>query len=119
MDGITLQSMIEDFHGRAQEGSHSPMISTINPLVVPNHIQFCPLDSFLMLYYNSCVEPIPVLISVIITDNKLITGTRIGDMVRIPQRHRATLYSRYYKNYAKSVKLERVGVMQEARKSLI
>lgn len=78
---------------------------------------FCPLDSFLVLYYNDCMEPLPALISVIIADNKLITGTRIGDIVRIPQRHRATLCSRRYKNYAKSVKLERVGMMQEARKS--
>lgn len=75
---------------------------------MPNYTQFCPLDSFLVLYYNGCVEPSPALISVIIADNKLIIGTQIGDMVRIPQRHRATLYSRYYKNYAKIVKLERV-----------
>lgn len=71
------------------------------------------------LYYNGYIEPIPALISVLIADNKLITGTRIGDMVRIPQRHRATLCSRYYKNYAKSVRLERAEMMQEARKSLI
>lgn len=33
-------------------------------------------------------------------------------MVRIPQRHRAILCSRRYKNYAKSVKLERVGIIK-------
>ena len=75
---------------------------------MPNHIHFA-LDSFRVLYDNGCVKPIPALISVIIADNKLITGTRIGDMVRIPQRHRATLCSRYYKNYAKSVRLEKSG----------
>lgn len=81
-----------------------------------NHIHFCPVDPFLVLYYNGCVEPIPALIAVIITDNKLITGTRIGDMVRIPQRYRATPCSRYYKNYAKSVKLERVGITLRVQK---
>ena len=99
--------MIEDFYGRVQDGSHSYMA---------NHIQFYPLDSFLVLYYKGCVEPIPALISVIIADNKLITGTGIGDMVRISQRHRATLCSRRYKNYAKSVKFERVGISPKVQK---
>ena len=54
--------------------------------------------------------------SVISADNKLITGTRIGDMVRIPQRHRAILCSRRYKNYAKSVKLERVWIISRVEK---
>ena len=79
---------------------------------MPNHIHFA-LDSLFVLYYNGCVEPIPALTSVIIADNKLITGTRIGDMVRIPQRHRATLCSRRHKNYAKSVNPERVGMTLE------
>lgn len=37
-------------------------------------------------------------------------------MVRIPQRYRATLYSRCYKNYAKSVKFERVGIILRVQK---
>lgn len=62
MDGITLQSMIEDFHGRAQEGSHSPMISTINPLVMPNHIQFCQtIFNFVPLTRFLCYTIIAVL----------------------------------------------------------
>ena len=77
------------------------------------------VDSIHNLGYNDLMEPLPALISVIIADNKLITGTRIGDMVRIPQRHKATLCSRCRKNYAKSVNIERVGMISETRKSLI
>lgn len=77
------------------------------------------IDFLCSLGYNDLGEPIPALIAVIIIDNKLITGTRIGDMVRIPQRHRATLCSKCHKNYANSVKLKRVGMISEAQKSLI
>ena len=74
------------------------------------------IDFLCGLGYNDVGESISALISVIITDNKLITETRIGDMVRIPQRHRATLCSRYHKNYANSVKLKRVGITLRVQK---
>lgn len=74
------------------------------------------IDFLCSLGYNDLGEPIPALIAVIIIDNKLITGTRIGDMVRIPQKYRATPCSRRYKNYAKSVMLERVGITLRVQK---
>lgn len=71
---------------------------------------FCLLILFLRYTIMAVGDPSPLWFLLSSPITKLITGTRTGDMVRIPQRHRATLYSRCYGNYAKSVKFESVGM---------
>lgn len=119
IDGVSSATVTSDAVRAAVRNALDAVAGNLgNGLLVPEtYTATAHGANMTSLYYNGYIEPIPALISVIIADNKLITGTRIGDMVRIPQRHRATLCSRYYKNYAKSVRLERAGMISEARKN--